>query len=266
MEPETTLGLALTAYLAKDGITKLLGPTADYLGEGLRDLTQRRLDSIGRIFSNASAKLGGKLDDPGQVPPRILKTVINEGSYSEDSVVLEYFGGVLASSRTECGRDDRGARIAKLIDGLSTYQIRSHYLLYSSIKHVFSDSAKHFRTSEDRAKMQIFLPIDDYYQSMEFTESEWNNGEIMLHIWNGLSTDELIEDNWAFGSPDMLKKLFSGAPGNGIVCTPSLLGVELFLWAFAHGGASTENLLSAAIDTGLDGLPKGVTGALATRS
>ena len=87
MEPVTTVGLgAIAAYLAKDGIAKLLGPTADYLGEGLRDLTRRRLESIGRIFSNASAKLGDQLDAPGQVPPRVLRTVMNEGSYCEDPV------------------------------------------------------------------------------------------------------------------------------------------------------------------------------------
>ena len=66
MEPVTTIGLgAVAAYVAKDGIGKLLGPTADYLGEGLRDLTRRRVESIGRIFSNASTKLGSQLDEPG---------------------------------------------------------------------------------------------------------------------------------------------------------------------------------------------------------
>ena len=49
MEPVTTIGLgAFAAYVSKDGIGKLLGPTADYLGEGLRDLTRRRGESIGR--------------------------------------------------------------------------------------------------------------------------------------------------------------------------------------------------------------------------
>ena len=82
MEPVTavSIGTAITAYLAKDGIAKLLGPTADYLGKELRNLTERRIQSIGRIFSNASEKLGNKLEEPGQVPPRILKTVMNEGS------------------------------------------------------------------------------------------------------------------------------------------------------------------------------------------
>ena len=107
MEPVTTIGLgAVAAYLAKDGIGKLLGPTADYLGDGLRDLlTRRRGESIGRIFSNASTKLGSQLDEPGQVPPRVLKTVLNEGSYCEDPVALEYFGGVLGvlEDRTRSG-------------------------------------------------------------------------------------------------------------------------------------------------------------------
>ena len=159
MEPVTTLGFgAITAYLAKDGIAKLLGPTAAYLGEGLRDLTHRRGESIGRIFSNASAKLGDQLDAPGQVPPRVLRTVMNEGSYCEDSVAVEYLGGVLASSRTKHGRDDRGVRMARLVDNLSTYQIRTHYLLYSSIATLFSGSQSRFATDQDREKMRIFLP------------------------------------------------------------------------------------------------------------
>ena len=105
MEPVTTVGLgAITAYLAKDGVAKLLGPTAEYLGGGLRDITQRRFENIGNVLSNASKKVGSQLEKPGQVPPRIIKAVINEASYCEDPLVLEYFGGVLASSWTESGR------------------------------------------------------------------------------------------------------------------------------------------------------------------
>ena len=179
MEPVTT---AVTAYLAKDGIGKLLGPTADYLGEGLRDLTRRRVESIGRIFSNASTKLGSQLDEPGQVPPRVLKTVLNEGSYCEDPVALEYFGGVLASSRTERGRDDRGARVAKVVDNLSTYQLRTHYLIYSSIANLFATSGRRFGTDQDRTQMQIFLPGEGYANAMEFSQEEWNNPQMLTAV------------------------------------------------------------------------------------
>jgi len=130
VDPISTIGLgAVSAYLAKDALQKLLGPTAEYLGDGLRYLTRRRIENIGRIFQKAGAKLGDRIEAPGEVPPRVLKTVLNEGSYCDDELAAEYFGGVLASSRTDTGRDDRGARIGKLLDGLSTYQIRAHYLI-----------------------------------------------------------------------------------------------------------------------------------------
>lgn len=266
MEPVTSIGLgAIAAYLAKDGVAKLLGPTADYLGEGLKNLTQRRVESIGQIFANASAKLGNRLDQPGQVPARVLKAVLNEGSYCEDPVALEYFGGVLASSRTERGRDDRGARMAKLIDNLSAYQLRTHYLLYSTISILFAQSGRRFATDEDRAQMQTFIPFQGYVASMGFSEDELSNPQIMQHIWHGLSSDDLIEGRWQFGNQLSLRPIFARAPDDGIVFHPSSLGAELFLWAFGHGHVPIEHLLSGSLDPGIDDIPNGVPGAVATK-
>ena len=263
----TTVGFgAIAAYLAKDGVAKLLGPTADYLGEGLRNLTQRRVESIGKIFANASAKLGSQLDEPGQVPPRVLKTVMNEGSYCEDPAALEYFGGVLASSRTERGRDDRGARVAKLVDNLSAYQIRTHYLLYTTVADLFSGSGKIFGTDQDRSQMELFLPMEGYGTAMGFSQKEWDNPQIMHHIWHGLDSDDLIEGRWHFGNRESLKAVFAGAPDAGIVCRPSSLGAELFLWAFGHGDKPLDHLLSGLLDAEVEGLPNGVPGAVATRA
>lgn len=267
MEPVTTVGLgAIAAYLAKDGIAKLLGPTAEYLGDGLRDLTQRRIESIGRIFLNASKKLGSHLEEPGQVPPRILRTVVNEGSYFEDPVALEYFGGVLASSRTEDGRDDRGARLVKMIENLSSYQIRTHYLLYSTIASLFSGSGKTLALSEDRAQLEVFLPMDGYATSMKLSQAEWGNPQLFSHIWSGLYSDSLIEGRWQLGSKESLVGIFSQVPGPGIICQPSNLGAELFLWAFGQGNAPIEHLFSLDLDAAVDGLPKCVPGAVRTKS
>ena len=265
MEPTTvTLG-AITAYLAKDGVRKLLGPTADYLGEELRNLTQRRVESIGKIFSNASKKLGSQIEAPGQVPPRILKTVMDDASYCEDPLVLEYFGGVLASSRTEDGRDDRGARLMKIVDNLSTYQIRTHYLLYSTIASLFSNSGKQFGTTKDRIQLGVFLPFPAYATSMKFSQKEWDNPQILLHIWHGLYSDGLIENEWLFGTQETIKQKFTNAPEDGIVCQPSAMGAELFLWAFGCGASPLEHMLSGQIDTEVNDLPNVVPGALATR-
>lgn len=60
-EPITTIGIgAIAAYLGKDGLQKLLGPTADYLGTGLRDFTQKRAENVGRIFQAAEKNLAKK--------------------------------------------------------------------------------------------------------------------------------------------------------------------------------------------------------------
>ena len=266
MEPVTVVSAgAITAYLAKDGVAKLLGPTADYLGEGLRNLTQRRVESIGQMFSNASKKLGSQLEAPGQVPPRILKTVINDASYCEDPLMVEYFGGVLASSRTDDGRDDRGARLMKIVENLSTYQVRTHYLLYSTIANLFSNSGKRFGTSEDRTQLEVFLPLTGYVTSMTFSQKELDNPQILFHIWNGLYSDGLIESKWAFGRQEDIKKTFKNAPGDGIVCQPSGMGAELFLWAFGRGASPLEHMLSGQIDTAVNDIPNVVPGAVATK-
>ena len=184
-ESMVTVGVgAIAAYLGKDGVARILGPTADYLGGELKEFTRKRIENVGKIFSNAERKLGGKLDKPGRVPPKVLKKVINEGSYSEDKIAIEYFGGVLASSRTDIGRDDRGSRLAQITDNLSVYQIRSHYLIYSTISDLFSNSGQKFGLDSDRKKMQVFLPALDYARAKEFTKEEWDNRQILPDIFS----------------------------------------------------------------------------------
>jgi hypothetical protein len=191
VEPITVGVGAVIAYLTKDGLAKLLGPTAEYLGDGLREFTKRRAENINRIFQKASEKLGSRIDTPGEVPPRVLKVVLNEGSFCDDELAAEYIGGVLASSRTEQGRDDRGARIAKILDGLSTYQILAHYLVYATVKQTF-ETAKLSLNMDDRPKMKIFLPLNSFLLSMEFNEGErQQTSQLLTHIFFGLAAEDL---------------------------------------------------------------------------
>ena len=233
---------------------KLLGPTADYLGGEVKEFTEKRLNNIKTIFSNAEGKLGPRLDNPGQVPPKVLKAIINDGSYSNNVVAVEYFGGVLASSRTEAGRDDRGARMAKLVDGLSVYQIRAHYLLYSAVSELFSDGTHTFNLQEDRLKMQVFIAANGFVSAMDLTQKETTNS-LLAHIFHGLSADELIIDRWQFGDQKSLRTLVTSPPGDGLVCTPSALGAELFLWAFGHGDKPLDFLLSGSLSSAIEGVP-----------
>ncbi len=265
-EAVTAIGLgAIAAYLGKDGLEKLLGPTADYLGTGLRDLAQRRVENIGRIFKNAQEKLGSKIEQPGEVPPRVLKAILDEGSFCDDGIAAEYLGGVLASSRTDLGRDDRGARVSKILSGLSTYQIRTHYLVYATVKALFFDK-KLSIDLEGRPKMQVFLPFGGYAEAMDFSEAERKQfGQIISHVFFGLHVEGLIEGQWQCGPKDSITELFAAAPDGGIICQPSALGVELFLWAFGKAEHPLSYLFDTSFAPILEGVPSGCPGALATR-
>jgi len=266
-EPVTTVGLgAIAAYLGKDGLQKLLGPTADYLGAGLRDFTQRRTENIVKIFESAEKKLGERLDGPGEVPPKVLKSVLNEGSYATEAIAVEYFGGILASSRTEQGRDDRGARLAKLLDGLSTYQLRAHYLIYATVHRIFSGRALKFNM-EGRPKMQIFIPFDDFFNAMDFNGKEMQQiGQLLNHVFFGLHSDNLIEGEWQYGPHEHIAKMFSGTTSvGGILCGPSVLGAELFLSAFGQCEKPVEEIFNSEMVFIIDGVPEGFLRALPTK-
>lgn len=268
-EPITTVGLgAIAAYLGKDGMAKLLGPTAEYLGSELQEFTKKRINNVGTIFKNAEDKLGEKINEPGAIPPKVLKTIINEGSYSEDGIAVEYFGGVLASSRSEFSRDDRGARVAKALDSLSSYQLRCHYLIYSSIANLFKETDSSFSQHDGRAKLEIFMPLNEFATSLDVTQKEWDNPQLMTHIFHGLASDGLITDNWAFGSIEALKTVSRSEriKEAGVICSPTASGAELFLWGFGCGSYHLDHIFTKAFSSGIEGVPPLVENSYATKT
>ena len=262
MVDTTDLGIAALAYVNKDVVAKLLNPSAEYLGERLKESIRENLE---RIVANAERKRVNKSGVRGQIPPKVLKTIINEGAYSNDEVAGEYFGGVLASSTTEIDRDDRGDRLAKLIGNMSVYQLRSHYLIYSTISELFSNSGHSFDLSDNRAKMEFFMSFQDYTNAMEFTQQEWSNGQILHHVLHGLDADGLVEHTWRFGDQESLKERFSGVPSAGIICGPSALGAELLLWAFGYGDKGLNFLLTSDFAGEIKNIPKSVPNAVAVK-
>ena len=160
------LGTGLALLGTKDLVSKILGPTAEYIGEGIKTWTEKRVNNVRRIFANAAKKLGDRIDSDGQVPPRILRGILEEGSVTDDPLAADYFGGVLASSRTSIGRDDRGATIISLLSRLSAYQIRTHYVLYSVIRDMYLGGSYQFDALEERTNfLLLFLSL--------FTATPW---------------------------------------------------------------------------------------------
>jgi hypothetical protein len=261
MDPEIASALSFAGGALVSGkiIEKLLGPTADYFGKGVQLWAEKRINNLGNIFANAHHKLGDRIDSPGAVPPRVFAGILNEGSFCDAALATEYLGGVLASSRTEVSRDDRGAALISLVARLSTYQLRLHYILYRVFAEIYGGSNATVSDSASRQTLCTYLPTNVFHDAMDFSEEE-NHEVIMHHALVGLGREDLLGPNWALGGADLIRKHGYSVPAHGLVIEPSVFGVELFLHAHGRGNLLANMFLSP--DTRFDGIqgiaiPKG---------
>lgn len=248
VDPGTGLAILGSGIVGAKVIEKILGPSADYIGEQIKEWTKKRIENTSKIFKNAEEKLGDKINNKGRVPPKVLKGVLEDGAWCEEDLQIEYFGGVLASSRSSISRDDRGAYFVSLISRLSTYQLRTHYLIYQSFKTQFNGLKMNVAHSDGRDKMKILIPYLTYYQALDFSEEEMQNSPYLLeHSIVGLYTEKLI-DNYVYGSSNDLKDNFDVEVEDGIVIKPSMLGVELFMWAYGFGQRGNNDFFLADVE------------------
>lgn len=240
MDPISTVGAGLAVIGSKDILVKILGPTADYVGGELKGLVEKCNLNLDSIFVRAKKKLGSRIDEEGQVSPRVLKHIIDEGRFCEDSIVADYYGGVLASSKSEVERDDRGVSILATIKSLSVYQLRLHYLFYSLVYCKYKGKGKSLGI--DRAKMSIYIPISVYLEAMQFSQSE-DPSAILVHSAEGLVRSGLVESNFSYGSQEYLAKRFPAATESGVIMAPSVFGAEVFLWGQGVKGATGHEIV-----------------------
>jgi hypothetical protein len=235
---EVVSGAVGGAVLLTDLAKKILGPTADYLGEGLKGLTKKGCENINRIFVSAEKKLGSRINLPGGVSPRVLKTILVEGYFNDSELAAEYFGGILACSRTADSRDDRGAYLAGLVGRMSSYQIRAHYVLYQCFKHVFNGLRLPFNHMELNEKAAVCVPLKNYAQAMGCAPAEGLT-PYLEHAVVGLLKESLISPYFAHGSSSFFRvQPLSGLEKGGflgLLAAPSRLGLELFLWSHGEG-------------------------------
>jgi len=225
---------------------KLFGPTFEDSGGDIQKWVRRKKTNIDRICAIAIKRLGSKLDEKGVVPPRVLKGIMTEGAFCEDELAAEYFGGVLASSRSGISRDDRGATIIALISRLSTYQLRGHYIMYHIVKLLFDGSELVIRIGGEAKKMMIYIPERVYAAGIGIDQGE-DIAILLPHIMYGLFREYLIEENFAFARTEHIQKNYARAQEPGILFIPSILGTELFLWAYGKGDCQNQTLLDPSV-------------------
>src|SRR5688572_26096605 len=102
-------------------IKKVLGPTADVVGKQLANWTGRGLKNIERIVLAAIEKRKNLLPPNEQVPLKVAKALILVGPFCDDTLGAEYFGGILASSRSSIDRDGRAVTFLSHLQRMSAY-------------------------------------------------------------------------------------------------------------------------------------------------
>jgi hypothetical protein len=246
---DTGTGLAVLGVAKL--LEKLLGPTAEYVGDGIKNWTEKRVNNVKRIFSIAFERLGEEIHEPGEIPPRVLKGILEDGSFIDDELGAHYFGGVLAASRTTNKQDDRGASFIALLTKLSSYQIRLHYVLYSILKKQFNEEYLNVSSDKDRHNLRMHIALKDLKRSMVVTQSEFNN--ILTHSSFGIHREALI-DHFFYGTPKNIRDQYSHIKNINInvdsfIFTPSSFGVELFLWVHGMGGVDVNKFFQTEISS-----------------
>jgi hypothetical protein len=227
---------------------KVLGPTLDRIGLNWAErYEQWRRENTLRICRNAAQKLGTHIDDDGSVSPRVAMRILEDGSLCDASVMAEYFGGILAGSRSSDDQDDRGLSWADLLGRLATQTVQLHYLFYEGLRRRYlGETNRTLGTRKTRERSELFLTAISVFEAMGLSVDE--------HIWttkfafavSELERNGLIDEYHFMGDEATLAKRLPDhpLPYTGVYLWPSVSGVELFLWAHGHSDAPISAFLN----------------------
>jgi hypothetical protein len=195
---------------------KLLGPTAEIIGVDLKQLYEKGKD---KIVANAIRKTKD-IESAGQTNLRVSRDVFWNGSFTDESICAEYFGGILAASRSVDGKDDTGVFYVDIIKSLSSGQLKVHYILYRILnKILLNDETKKDLNPGQESELQqlrVYIP-----QKMGLLEQLGR--EDLGAILHGLHSKKLIGD---FESNNF--KLENGTAVPYVRFVPTALGIQLF--------------------------------------
>lgn len=198
---------------------KLLGKTFDVVGEDIAKLYEKGRD---KIIENATKKIKDQ-NDGRSTNLRVTRDVFWSGSFTDESICAEYFGGVLASSRSDEGKDDVGVYYVDLIKSLSSNQLKLHYLVYFSFnkRFVLDSSKSQINPGQERELFleTIFLSTNELLQ---ITGGEDIGRDLHAINAKGLIGDFQIE----------AYKLKDGRSVPYLKVLPKSLGIQLY--AVAH--------------------------------
>lgn len=248
MDISTGLTVAASLFASKEMLLKLLGPTADYLGECGRDWVQKGHENLGNVLRVTVEKLGSKIDKPGQVNLRVFKSVFDEGRFVEDAFSAEYFGGITAAARTVDGKDDSALPWMALVKSLSSLQIRLHFTIYS----LFAGLPTDRKESNDPAPisdLELRTSPDEMLDALELTGSD----RVAKFVWaaQGLIDSGLISADSTWRIEGVQRASRARRATENIVIRATERGGVLFLRALGLNGLHPEIIPTMNVDYSL---------------
>jgi hypothetical protein len=240
------LGETATGKIARGLLIRVLGPAADAIDEALGRYTPYRVRNVGGIIERADAKSRDSVESRKVVNPRVAHVLLEDGSYCDDDLTLDYLGGVLAGSRTPHGQDDRAVAWSHVVTSLSTLEVRAHYLLYREwaarlqglAELNLGISADRYRATMD-VDLSEFLPL--LVQGIEVPVQD-----ALGHAIPGLIRVGLLENEYYIGPREN-----TGEPDarfeHLLRVMPSVIGLELYGWAQGLPGLSPGDFPAKAL-------------------
>lgn len=201
---------------------KLLGPALDEIGSDLQALYKLGRD---KIVSAAVRKTN--TEDGYMANLRVARDVFWNGSFTDEVICAEYFGGILASSRSENGKDDRGIYYTDIIKSLSSQQLLFHYIIYCSLNKLWLEMPA--ETARPNVGMGTELQNYTVWYATKELESFGVSVEKDLIA---LASKGLIDNNYEAKG----HKLEDGRELPYAKMKPTTLGVQLY--AVAHNKLS----------------------------
>ncbi|TMP39887.1 hypothetical protein [Pseudoalteromonas rubra] len=236
-DPLTIAGAGLAVLGSKDVLTKILGPSADYVGGELAGFIKKCNINLDGIFAKAEKKLGSRIDSKGGVNPRVLRHILDDGRFCEEDITAEYYGGLLAGSREENSENDYCLPFLSKVKEMPTHQLRLHFSFYYEVLRLHKAKGVNLGHWYQSGNVGLVLTLPFIHEIFPH-EEQLQSWELMVSAIVGLHSLGLISNNFAYGEPSDLRRAHPHAHMFGAYVEPSLIGAELFLWAL---GASDPN-------------------------
>lgn len=234
--------MVTSAIAAKPLLERLLGPSFDYAGKSLAGLLERYGNTnLSNIFRRTSERLAAAGVTPGHINPRVLRAVIEDGSYVADEVTTEYFAGLLAASARGNGQDDRAMTFLGVVRALTTAQLRLHHLQYSFLRVKYIANAPSLYEATSPARLFI---ADDVLRDNQIPVSISNKVEVI----GGLVREALAGSTYNLSRYCVLPRATDG--DLGIEVDGTALGAQLFLWVHGQPDLAPEAIFE--VDTALN--------------